>query len=447
MDRSDIIDEDGNVSIEVGADVSRRKVMKQLGALGAATGVAGIAGCSQSDGTPTDGGGNGGNGGNCETPGGGEIVDLGFSRYPSMAPPGWEEGQNDSGDGLNEHTAVFVLQNTENPFFVPLTAGFNDALNAFGWKGTVRGPGQNASLQDQVNLIQDSINNDLSEGDVLVTTILDTSLYNNTIQTALDNNICVVNGHTTPARRDWTLEDQREQFSYTSPVSGEERGITIPHVGIRDARGGAAMADEMYQRLQDQKPDQGSYTVMLVNDLPDNPAVTRRLAKSEADVGTAQRYFDNQDDVDVYQNQVFTTPQDPEVLSSRNFVVSNYTDEIDAVVCSAFWAAKGTGLAINEGELPGDLLTCGFDVSGLTGTNDDDPIANGSLTFSMYQDPYGQGFMNVPLAWMWLERGIEMKDLEWGTSVVDQNNIEFVTQRRSWFSLLNWQQSNYDAGL
>jgi hypothetical protein len=203
------------------------------------------------------------------------------------------------------------------------------------------------------------------------------------------------------------------------------------------------MADEMHQRLQNQKPDQDSYTVMLVNDLPDNPAVTRRLDKGEADVGTAQRYFDNQDDVEIYENQVFTTPQDPEVLSSRNFVVSNYADEIDAVVCSAFWAAKGTGLAINEGELPDDLLSCGFDVSGLTGTNSDDPIFNGSLTFSMYQDPYGQGFMNIPLAWMWLERGIEMKDIEWGTSVVDQNNIEFVTQRRRWFSLLNWQQGEY----
>jgi hypothetical protein len=44
---------------------------------------------------------------------------------------------------------------------------------------------------------------------------------------------------------------------------------------------------------------------------------------------------------------------------------------------------------------------------------------------------------------MWLERGIEMKDIEWGTSVVDQNNIEFVTQRRRWFSLLNWQQGEY----
>jgi simple sugar transport system substrate-binding protein len=440
MDRSNIIDEDGNIAIDVGTNVSRRRVMKQLGALSAVTGIAGMAGCSQSDdgGTPTGGGNGNGNGS-----GGGGTVDLDFSRYPSIAPPGWEAEQNKSGDGLNEHNAVFVLQNTENPFFVPLTAGFNDGLNAFGWTGTVRGPGQDASLQNQVNLIEDSINNDLSEGDVLVTTILDTSLYNEAIQSALDNNICVVNGHSTPARRGWSLEDQREQFTYTSPVSGDETGITLPHVGIRDARGGSAMADEMHQRLQNQKPDQDSYTVMLVNDLPDNPAVTRRLDKGEADVGTAQRYFDNQDDVEIYENQVFTTPQDPEVLSSRNFVVSNYADEIDAVVCSAFWAAKGTGLAINEGELPDDLLSCGFDVSGLTGTNSDDPIFNGSLTFSMYQDPYGQGFMNIPLAWMWLERGIEMKDIEWGTSVVDQNNIEFVTQRRRWFSLLNWQQGEY----
>jgi hypothetical protein len=48
---------------------------------------------------------------------------------------------------------------------------------------------------------------------------------------------------------------------------------------------------------------------------------------------------------------------------------------------------------------------------------------------------------------MYLERGIEMKDLEWGVSVWDEDNVDFALERRSWAGdggLLQWQESNYD---
>jgi hypothetical protein len=45
---------------------------------------------------------------------------------------------------------------------------------------------------------------------------------------------------------------------------------------------------------------------------------------------------------------------------------------------------------------------------------------------------------------MYVERGVEMKDIEWGVSVWDQSNIEFATERRSWGDLRDWQNNNYD---
>jgi hypothetical protein len=63
------------------------------------------------------------------------------------------------------------------------------------------------------------------------------------------------------------------------------------------------------------------------------------------------------------------------------------------------------------------------------------------------RQPYSQGFQNVPLAWMYVERGIEMKDLEWGVSVWDEDNVDFALERRSWAGddgLLQWQEGNYD---
>lgn len=435
MEPSDILDENGNLSIELGKGVSRRDAMKKIGAVGAAMGMAGMAGCQGDDGgtdTPGDGG------------GGGDSADFQFSRHPSVAPPGWSSDQTSTGDGMTERRCVFVLQNIDNPFFIPLQAGFHDALNLHGYTGAVRGPGQDGSLQDQVNIIEEEVDN-MNEGDIIISTILDTNTYNDAIQSALDNNIIFINGHSTPATAtpdgtEWNYEVQRGEFTYTSPVSGDDREMIIPHVGIRDARGGVSMAVEMQERLENEFPDQDEYTVFLVNDLPDNPAVTRRVDKSQSTEGTAQRYYETQDNINIYEDQVFDTPQPPQIETSRTFIVDNIAGEdVDAVVASAFWSAAGAGAARSEGALE-DLLICGFDLSGTISA-----IQDGNIDFTMGQDPYTQGYLNVPLAWMYAERGIEMKDLEWGVTVFDSRNIEFAAQRRKWTDLVDYQQNNYDA--
>jgi len=439
MEPSDVLDENGNLSIEVGKGVSRRDAMKKIGAVGAAMGTMSMAGCLNQE-----GGGNGnGNGNN------GAAQDFEFSRHPAWAPPGWDASKTESGDGMNDRRCVFVIQNTDNQFFVPMTVGFNDALNVFGWEGGIRGPGGDGTLQDQVDIIESEIDQ-MDPGDVIVSTILDDATYNDAIQSALDNDIVFINGHTTPDESIWNYDLMQSEdgfnFTYEDPVSGEEGEMIIPHVGIRDERGGVAMAVEMHERLQEQKPEQDEYTVFLVNDLPDNPAVSRRIDESQSDEGTAQRYFEDLEDVSIYQDQVFEITGGPELEASRNFVVDNIQGEdIDAVVASAFWAAAGAGNAILDGELSEDILVCGFDLAGMVG--EDGPIDSGAVDFTMYQDPYSQGFLNVPLAWMWVERGIEMKDLEFGVSVYDQRNIEFATQRRGegWLALRDWQNNNYDV--
>jgi ABC-type sugar transport system substrate-binding protein len=393
----------------------------------------GMAGCTQGDGD---------DGGNDD----GEVrQDFEFSRHPAWAPPGWESDQTESGDGMSDRRCVFVLQNIDNPFFVPMQAGFHDALNIFGYTGAVRGPGAEGTLEDQVDIIEEEIDG-MDEGDIIVSTILDVNTYNDAIQSALDNNIIFINGHSTPAEAvpdgaEWTYETQQNEFTYTDPVSGNDVPMIIPHVGIRDERGGVAMAVEMEDRLRNQKSGQGEYTVFLVNDLPNNPSVTRRIDKSQSTTGTAQRYYESVDDINIYEEQVFDAGPDPSIEDSRTFIVDNIQGEdVDAVVASAFWSAAGAGAARDSGDLPEDMLICGFDLAGTIGA-----IQDGNIDFTMGQDPYSQGFMNVPLAWMWAERGIEMKDIEWGVSIFDEQNIDFAAQRRKWSDLVGWQQEEYDV--
>lgn len=377
--------------------------------------------------------------------GGGTGAGFAFSKHPAVAPPGWDPTKTESGDGLNERRAVFVLQKFPKPL-IPMACGFNDAIHQYGWTGGATAPGA-ASLGAYLSLIENEIER-MVAGDVLVTPIPERFRQDHIdlTQTALDKGIVVVNAHTTLATRDWNYETQQAEFTYTSPVTGEDRGMIIPHVGIRNERGGVAMADEVYGRLQDQSPNQDEYTVFLANDLPDDPPVTRRIDKGAADEGTAQRYFETQDDVAIHEDRVFETPH-PEVETSREFVVDTIEGEdVDAVVSSAFWAAVGAGEAREAGDLPGDLLVCGFGLAGMTGTGDDPgSIAAGEVDFVVGQDPYSQGYRSAEIAWTWLERGIPPKDLEWGVSVWDERNIEFATQRRSWEDLLEWQWENYEG--
>lgn len=422
----DVLDE-GRVWLDVGTGVSRRDLMKQLGAVGAA---ASLAGCNFG---VDDGANESGDGGGSENTGSGASSDQSFefSRHPMVAPPRWDPSKTVSGEARNERRAVFVIQNIDNPFFIPMTVGFNDALKQFGWTGGVTGPGQGGGVAEQVSIIETTIE-DLSAGDVLVTTILDEQAYVDAIQSALDQDIAVINGHTTPSEADWNYDVQQEAFSY------RDHPMVVPHVGIRDARGGAAMAAEAYDRME-QKLDKDEYTVLLTNELPDNPSVTRRVNADANPYGTAQRYFEAQGNVEIYDDQVINPS--PNISEARDTIVSTIGGaDVDAVVCSAFWGAVGAGQALAAGELEGPMVICGFDlVKPLL-----DGIDEGNIDFTVGQDPYSQGFQNVPLAWMYLERGIEMKDLEWGVSVVDQENVDFALERRSWGDLIEWQNENYE---
>jgi ABC-type sugar transport system substrate-binding protein len=460
MDSEDVL-RNGGISIAVGDGTSRREVLKQVGAAGA---VLGLAGClsdgrrdtpapteepETDDPTPTDPPSTASHT-STAPPEPARPPDPGVRtapRHPAVAPPTWDPAKTESGDELAERRAVFALQNIDNPFFTPIVCGFHDALHQFGWTGAVRGPpvdgdhsDQTAMISDQIAMIEEEIER-MEPGDVIVTTVLNATSYRDAIQQALDNDIVVVNAHTTPAARNWNYDIMREEFISRSPVTGEDREMIVPHVGINNARAGAAMAAEMHDRLRARFPDQDEYTVFVVNDLPDIPPISRRVDKRAADEGTAQRYFEAQDDVSIYGNQVFDTPQPPQISTSRNFVVDTIQDEgIDAVVASAFWAAAGAGAAHKEGELSENMLVCGFDLAG-----DLSVLRDGLLDFIVSQDLYSQGYQSASMAHTYVERGIAMKDLEWGVSIWDERNVEFGTERRSWTELLDWQRDSYDG--
>jgi len=455
MDRDDVIDDDELISIDLGAGVSRREVVKQLGAAGALVGTAAMAGCqSDSDATPTDGGGNNNNsgtpcpGGTPNGEGGSQNI-VGASRHPAVAPPGWEPANTQEGSGDSDRTAVFVYQNSKNPFFVPMTCGFHDALNNYGWSGQAKAQPVNFGGQPPVQaaIIEREIDETLGAGDVLVTTILNSTTFNDPIQRALDNGIVVINGHTVPSPENWNKEFMMNEASgedFSGGFSYNDQSMIIPHVGIRDERAGVSLAREAYARMQERN-EKDEYSVLLCNALPNNPAVTRRVNKDATNQGTAQRYLETRSDpsVSIYsggsENKILQI--DPRVSGAETQISNTLgTDSVDAVLGSGYWAAVAAGNLKQNGDLSGDTIAAGFDLDQrmINGIND------GGTTFTIAQDPYSQGYLNVPLAWIYLERGMEMKSIEWGVSVWDQDNIGFADERRNWDQLDTWQKNNYD---
>jgi ABC-type sugar transport system substrate-binding protein len=449
MSPDNITDSD-DISIELGDGVSRRDVLKKLSAAGAAMGMAAAAGCqSGSDDTPTDTQGGNGNGNGNGTQTQPSTQEFDFSRHPAVAPPGWDSSKTQSGAGNTERTAVFVYQNSQNPFFVPMTVGFHDALENYGWTGRAVAPatgsGGNPTLQ--TGRINTQIDQNLEPGDVLVTTVLNTSSFNTVIQRALDNDIVVINGHTTPNPDEWNTEFMTSSASGEGFDSGfryRNNPMTIPHVGIKDEQAGVAMAAEAYERLQEQTPDPdgGEYTVLMTNGLDINPSVTRRVDKTAASEGTAQRYLEAQSGpgVSLYNGQILSVDPNPVGAESQiKSTVAGDEQEIDAVLSAGYWGAVAAGNLKGRDALPAGVIAGGFDLDQSMINN----ILDGQTDFTVAQDPYSQGYMNVPLAWIYLERGMEMKSMEWGVSVWDESNIEFADERRNWQDLQDWQESNY----
>lgn len=409
---------DDTFSIELG--VSRRKLIKQLGAVGATASMAGCSGLLQDTGNESGDGGSAGDGG-----GGSAGSDFDHSRIPMIEPPSAPIDNSNPSTGVTRR-AEFVIQNVANPFFTPLIAGYNDALNQFGWNGGVTGPSSGTQSQSQQIEIINTLVDELKNGrDVLVTTILDRQAYLSPIQRALDNDIAVINGHSTPAENDWNNEWMRENLKY------RDREIVIPHVGIRDRQGGTAMAAEAYNRMQN-KLDADEYTVLIGNGLPGNPAVTRRV-----DPG-ARSFLQTKDDVTLIEETLDVTTDFAKAQSRVESRLSANQD-INVVMGAGFWTAVGASQAVESGSIDRELVICGFDLVEAVLTS----IRDGSVDFTMGQDPYGQGFLNIPLAWMYMERGIEMKHLEFGVTFVDQENVEYALTRNTWSELRNWQKNNF----
>lgn len=414
-DRIDEFDDDEDVvSFDLG--VSRRNLMKQLGAAGL---VGSLAGCSSLRASDT------------ETPaeetssnddqssddgGGGGPQAPKFKRVELVPPPSADQIDNSNPDD-GERRMVLVNQNGENQFWVPCINGLNDALNKLGWKGKMLAPSGYDETK-QVEILNTTIDSLQSGRDVIGSTIMGPEAYKKPVKKALDNDIMFFQWNTT--HPDWTPQEMRDSF-----------GRVIPYVGQRAYRSGWAVGTTALEKAAEVHGEDAELTMLPTLSVPGHPALENRIRG-------VKDAFKAADNVTILDTLDIST----DIAKGTTRIQNKYNAQEFNVLCGCgFWGPTGAAKLVENEGLKGEFVAGGFDLveSVISG------IQNGTINFTIGQDPYSQGYMPVMLAYAYMDRGVMPKDYVTGAEVIDESNIDFAAKRSgAWPDLREWQKQNYD---
>lgn len=414
-DRIDDFDDDDDViSIELG--VTRRKLMKQLSAAGL---VGSLAGCSSlrstDDSAEETDSGSSSSGGDSGSQSGGKEAPQ-FKRVDLVPPPSADQINNANPDD-GERRMVLVNQNGENQFWVPCTNGLNDALNKLGWKGQMLAPNGYDETK-QVEILNTTIDSLESGRDIIGSTIMGPEAYAAPVNKALDNDIMFFQWNTT--HPDWTPAEMRKRF-----------GRVLPYVGQRAYRSGWAVGQTAQEKAVEVFGEGEELTVLPTLSVPGHPALENRIRG-------VRDSFEGMDNVTVLETLDIST----DIAQGTSRISDKYNTQEFNVLCGCgFWGPTGASKLVQNEGLKGEFVAGGFDLveSVISG------IQNGTINFTIGQDPYSQGYMPVMLAYAYMDRGVMPKDYVTGAEVIDQENIDFAAKRSgAWPDLREWQQQNYN---
>ena len=414
-DRIDEFDDDEDVvSFDLG--VSRRNLMKQLGAAGLVGSFAGCSSLRASDTeTPAEETSSNDDQSSDDSGGGGPQAPK-FKRVELVPPPSADQIDNSNPDD-GERRMVLVNQNGENQFWVPCINGLNDALNKLGWKGKMLAPSGYDETK-QVEILNTTIDSLQSGRDVIGSTIMGPEAYKKPVKKALDNDIMFFQWNTT--HPDWTPQEMRDSF-----------GRVIPYVGQRAYRSGWAVGTTALEKAAEVHGEDAELTMLPTLSVPGHPALENRIRG-------VKDAFKAADNVTILDTLDIST----DIAKGTTRIQNKYNAQEFNVLCGCgFWGPTGAAKLVENEGLKDEFVAGGFDLveSVISG------IQNGTINFTIGQDPYSQGYMPVMLAYAYMDRGVMPKDYVTGAEVIDESNIDFAAKRSgAWPDLREWQKQNYD---
>jgi ribose transport system substrate-binding protein len=301
---------------------------------------------------------------------------------------------------------IFVTHDL-NPFFIPAIIGLKDFGEMAGWETEFIGPPEN-DAQKTVEMQYNALS---AQPDAVGFTAIDSEAYIDTIKQAQEAGIPVV------------------IFNTRAPGVKEQTGVA--YVGQDFVAAGHVAGYELGKYITEHTGRTEGLVIQPIIAPGHFALETRNSAGAEG----LQMY-----------NEEFGTNFTTEALAT-----SINADEAIADF-EAKWAAEGDNIVgwlaadfthtfvgdwAKKNDLVGQFAVGGYDLLDQTMTN----IQDGSVDFSIGQNPYGQGFLSAALLFQEMERGYAASDIDTGAELIDKSNIEAVIAREKL-----WKEAGAELG-
>ncbi|MEA3336590.1 MAG: substrate-binding domain-containing protein [Chloroflexota bacterium] len=326
---------------------------------------------------------------------------------PAAAPAAAPDTAAEPAEQEGPKRKVIFVTHDLNPFFIPAIIGLKDFGEMAGWETEFIGP----TIHDTQGTIEYQYNALAAQPDAVGFTAVDSDAFLDPIRQAQEAGIPVV------------------LFNTRAPGVKEETGVA--YVGQDFVQAGHIAGYELGKYITEHTGKTEGLVVQPIIAPGHFALETRNSAGTEG----LQRY-----------NEEFGTNFTTEALAT--------TTEPDQAMADfeAKWAADGDKIVgwlaadfthtfvgdwAKKNDLVGQFAVGGYDLLDATMTN----IKDGSVDFSIGQNPYGQGFLTAALIFQQLERGYPASDIDTGAELIDASTIDAVIERETL-----WKEAGQELG-
>ena len=302
---------------------------------------------------------------------------------------------------------IFVVHDL-NPFFVPAIVGMKEFGELAGWDTQFIGP----ATPDMLGTVEAQYNAIAAKPDAVAFTAIDSEAFIDPIKAAQDEGIFVVIFNTrAPGVKEATgAAYVGQDFVEAGNVAGYELGKYIEkHTGRKDGK------------------------VIMSNFQPGHFALeTRNLGGTNG----LERY-NEEHGTNFTTEALKTSTNEAEAIAIIEAKWAAEKDEIVGWLSSEFTHGF-IGTWAEQNDLVGQFAVGGYDLLDQVLEN----IQDGSVDFTIDQNPYAQGFMTSAMMYQGLERGYAASDLDTGAEIIDASNIDAVIDREKL-----WKEKGKELGI
>lgn len=302
---------------------------------------------------------------------------------------------------------IFVTHDL-NPFFVPAIVGLKNFGALAGWDTEFIGP----PVHDTQKTVEMQYNAIAAKPDAVGFTAVDSEAFNDPIMAAIEAGIFVV--------------------LYNTRAPGVQEATGAAYVGQDFIVAGNIAGYELCKYITKHTGRKDGKIVQPIIAPGHFALETRNLGGVQG----MERY--NAENGTTFTAEALATTTNPaEAIAKFEAKWAAESDQIVGWLSSDFTHGFVGQMAMDKG-LVGKFAVGGYDLTDFVL----DGVKDGSVDFTIGQNPYAQGFLSSALIYQGLEAGYPASDINTGAEMVDASNIDKIMEREQL-----WQEQGKELGL